>query len=136
MGIEAKSKSLTHVNTAKNLTHTHTHNPMALSRMTVRLVLGALMVCLLLMKVTEANDSEPNYAPIHAVRHDGKHCDGGQANNGDQCREDDNKNVDVDDDVDDTYKVVNKMSVSFTTSAGQSMDPLDVEDLENHVTVL
>ena len=114
---------------------------MALSRMTVLLGLGALMVCLLLMKVTEANDSEPNYAPIHAVRHDGKHCDGGHANNGNQCREDDNKNVDVDDDVDDTYKVVNKMSVSFTASAGQSMNPLDVpnpsfDDLENHVTVL
>lgn len=114
---------------------------MALSRRPVILGLAALMVCLLLMKVTEANDSEPNYAPIHAVRHDGKHCDGGQANNGNQCREDDDNNGDVDDDVDDTYKVVNKMSVSFTTSAGQSMDPSNVpdpsfDDLENHVTVL
>lgn len=103
--------------------------------------MGTLLFCLLLIKVAEA-DYESEFAPIHAVKHDGSHCDGSHPDNGEQCREGDDG--DVDDDVDDTFKVVNKMGVSFSPSSttGQatvsvnSFDGIDSEELNNHELVL
>ncbi|GMY09777.1 protein RALF-like 17 [Fagus crenata] len=117
---------------------------MAISRSVLLFGLGTLLVCLLLIKVSEADESD-HYAPIHVIKHDGIHCDGAHPNNGDQCRNDDDDNEEVDDDVDDTYKVVNKMSVSFSASTGQSSsseDPSESdatsteEELNNHMIVL
>jgi hypothetical protein len=47
---------------------------MAISRGVVLFGFGTLLVCLFLIKVSEANDSE--YPPIHAVRHDDSKCEG------------------------------------------------------------
>lgn len=75
---------------------------------------GTLCVGLWLMEVAEAEHSE--YVDIHAVhREGGEGCKGGSGgpNRGNQCEEDEGV-LDVDDDVDDTYKVVNKVKVSLS----------------------
>lgn len=83
---------------------------MAMSRGVVLVGLGTLLVCLLLINVSEADDSE--YPPIHAVRHDSK-CEGINPDKGDRCLEEEDEEEEVDDDVDDSYKVVNRMALSY-----------------------
>lgn len=113
---------------------------MAISRGVALFFLGTLLVSLSLIKATEADDFGVG-VPIHAVRRDEKECDDQNPEKGDQCRDDHNPGVD--DDVDDTFKVVNKMSVSLSASSGKvsvSATPfdatLDTEELSNHVLVL
>ncbi|KAJ7960313.1 hypothetical protein O6P43_020775 [Quillaja saponaria] len=76
---------------------------------------GTLLICLLLVKdVTEAGDS-----------HQGCHGNGAHPDKGDECRQDDG---DADDDFDDTYKVVNKLSVTLSGSAGLAVNNDDSPD--------
>ncbi|KAF5459451.1 hypothetical protein F2P56_023395 [Juglans regia] len=108
---------------------------MAISRVVI-FGMGTLLFCLLLIKVAEADESE--FAPIHTVKHDGSHCnDAGHTDHrGEQCQG--SEDGDVDDDVDDTFKVVNKMGVSYSPSTGHatvsvnSFDGLDSEELNNN----
>ncbi|XP_048328350.2 uncharacterized protein LOC125421997 [Ziziphus jujuba] len=75
---------------------------------------GTLFVSLLLIKVAEAEHSE--YVDLHTVHREGSEgCKGGSGgpNKGNQCEEDEDV-MDVDEDFDDTYKVVNKVKVSLS----------------------
>ncbi|KAJ7964761.1 hypothetical protein O6P43_014517 [Quillaja saponaria] len=115
---------------------------MAISRGMVVFGLGiTLLVCsLLLLKVTEASDLDKGSSSIHVVKRD--RCPGGDAHpdKGDECRQD----VVLDDDFDDTYKVVNKLSVSLSGSSASTVnnddspddDSPDFEFMNNNVVVL
>lgn len=90
------------------------------------------MVSVVLIKVAEANDHHSG--PCH-----------GDPNKGDQCLEDE-EDVIGDDDVDDTYKIVNKVAVSFTGRLGdfeeatpqesEEAEPEDAEEDQSHLIVL
>lgn len=116
---------------------------MAVSRGLVLFCLGTLWVSLLLIKVTEAEHSE--YVDIHSVKHEGggEGCKSTDPNKGNQCNDDDG-GIEVDDDFDDTYKVVNKVKVSLsglgvsagTMTSGDDFEDSDAEDLEHNERVV
>ncbi|XP_059449039.1 uncharacterized protein LOC132180289 [Corylus avellana] len=111
---------------------------MAISRGVVLLGLMTLLVCLLLIKVSEADDSA-EYPPIHAVKHDDSKCEGIHHEKGDHCRKEEEEEEEVvDDDVDDSYKVVNRMALSYheAGSVNPFYDSSDTELLDNRVVVL
>ncbi|KAM6548423.1 hypothetical protein CsatB_020099 [Cannabis sativa] len=104
---------------------------MAVSRGTLMFCcLGTLLVILLFfISTAEAGDQHK----IHAVRHgggDGKGggCKGGfEPENGNQCHDDDDQDDDdMDDDVDDTYKIVNNVKVSLSSSGKLSTTTVSV----------
>ncbi|KAI5340217.1 PREDICTED: CCACVL1_05173 [Prunus dulcis] len=107
---------------------------MAVSRGMLLLCLGTLMVSVVLIKVAEANDHHSG--PCH-----------GDPNKGDQCLEDE-EDIIGDDDVDETYKIVNKVAVSFTGRLGdfeetgstpqesEEAEPGDAEEDQSHLIVL
>ncbi|KAM0955871.1 hypothetical protein ACFX13_024815 [Malus domestica] len=102
---------------------------MAVSRGLLLLCLGTLLVSVFLVKVAEASED-------HGDCH-------GDPNNGDQCQEHES-DVIGDDDVDDTYKIVNKVAVTFSARTGEvepdaaeASDPDDAEDNESsHIIVM
>jgi hypothetical protein len=111
---------------------------MAISRGVVLFGLMTLFVCLLFIKVSEADDSA-EYPPIHAVKHDDSKCEGIHKEKGDHCREEEEEDPEevLDDDVDDSYKVVNRMALSYHEAG--SVNPFydsDTELLDNRVVVL
>jgi hypothetical protein len=109
---------------------------MAISRGVVLFGFGTLLVCLFLIKFSEADDSK--HLPIHAAKHDDNKCEGINSDKGDRCREEEkDPEEEIDDDVDDSYKVVNRMAVSYQEAG--SMNPLydpDTELLNSRVVVL
>lgn len=89
---------------------------MAVSRGVLLFCLVTLFISLCCIKVTEAHTEG---------------CDHNEPNKGDQCREDASDEF-ADHDVDDTYKIVNKVAVTFTQ---RNEAPGQIEE-ENHVVVL
>ncbi|KAF3443367.1 hypothetical protein FNV43_RR13049 [Rhamnella rubrinervis] len=116
---------------------------MAISRGLVLFCLGTLWVSCLLIKVTEAEHSE--YVDIHSVKHEGgsEGCKSTDPNKGNQC-DDDEEGIEVDDDFDDTYKVVNKVKVSLSglgisagkMTSGDGFEDSYAEDLEHNERVI
>ncbi|KAK9924443.1 hypothetical protein M0R45_032810 [Rubus argutus] len=104
---------------------------MAVSRGVLLFCLVTLFISLCFIKVTEAKSSDG--------------CDGPDPSKGDQCREDASDEF-ADEDVDDTYKIVNKVAVSFTQrnvvnpepkTEGGSPDAVSIDNEDaNHVVVL
>lgn len=119
---------------------------MAISRgQLVLFCLGTLWVSLLLIKVAEADSSDYAGTNIHTVNHEGgggQGCKSTDPNKGNQCEENEDV-LDVDEDFDDTYKVVNKMKVSLSglgvaanVNLGPDEDLDSDEDLEHNERVV
>lgn len=98
---------------------------MAVSRRLALLSVGTILLCFLFIRAAVADSDYGD--DIHTVRHS-EECKGERPDKGDQCREE--HGVVVDDDFDDTYKIVNNIKVSLSSSGSilKEMEEAEAEE--------
>ncbi|KAE8647343.1 hypothetical protein Csa_003811 [Cucumis sativus] len=99
---------------------------------------GLSFVCVIAILICKVADADADHFGIHAVGHAVEpFCPGGYSDRGDHCQHlgrissvNYNENDD-DDEFDDTYKVVGKLSASLSPEAAEDRaDGLELESLE------